>query len=189
MAGEAAAMLAYFDRPDAFTARECDAIVALGGAGALEQATVFGEGGDQVDPRMRQAERCYWSREIAGGWIHERLDALFAEAGERFGLAVDPVFEGIQFVRYDVGGHFRIWHSDAGADRHEARLISVSVELSEAGDYDGGVLEIAPAVGMPRTLPRGGARLFPSRAIHRVTPVTRGVRHALVAWTGKLALE
>jgi PKHD-type hydroxylase len=34
-------------------------------------------------------------------------------------------------------------------------------------------------------LPRGGARLFPSRAIHRVTPVTRGVRHALVAWTGR----
>jgi PKHD-type hydroxylase len=47
------------------------------------------------------------------------------------------------------------------------------------------VLEIAPGtIGLPRTLPRGGARLFPSRAIHRVTPVTRGERWALVAWTG-----
>ncbi len=182
-------MIAYLDRPDAFTAAECDAIVALGETATLEQATVFGDGGDRVDPRMRQAERCYWSREIAGGWIHERLDALFAEAGERLGLAVDPVFENIQFVRYGVEGHFRIWHSDAGADRHDARLISISVELSETCDYDGGVLEIAPAVGLPRTLPRGGARLFPSRAIHRVTPVTRGVRHALVAWTGKKALQ
>jgi PKHD-type hydroxylase len=182
-------MLTHFDRPDAFTAAECDAIVALGEAGALEQATVYGDSGDQVDPRMRQAERCYWSREIAGGWIHERLDALFADAGERFGFAVDPVFEDIQFVRYRVGGHFQLWHSDAGADRHDARLISVSVELSNAGDYDGGVLEIAPAVGMARTLPRGGARLFLSRAIHRVTPVTRGVRHALVAWTGRKASQ
>ena len=67
----------------------------------------------------------------------------------------------------------------------DQRRISVSVELSEPGDYDGGVLEIAPAVGVPRTLPRGGARLFRSRMIHRVTPVTRGVRDALVAWTGR----
>jgi PKHD-type hydroxylase len=180
-------MLTHFDRPDAFTAAECDAIVALGEAGTLEQATVYGDAGDHVDPRMRQAERCYWSHEIAGGWVHERLNTLFADAGERFGLAVDPVFEDIQFVRYGVGGHFQLWHSDAGADRHGARLISISVELSKAGDYDGGVLEIAPAVGMARTLPRGGARLFLSRAIHRVTPVTRGVRHALVAWTGRKA--
>jgi PKHD-type hydroxylase len=175
----------FFDRPDAFTATECDAIVALALRGALEPATVYDGAGDNVDPRQRQAERCYWPREVAGGWIHARLDALFAEAGERFGLAVDPVFEDIQFIRYSLGGHFQSWHSDAGVDRYGERRISLSVELSEAGDYDGGVLEIAPAVGLPRTLPRGGARLFPSRAIHRVTPVTRGVRHALVAWTGK----
>jgi PKHD-type hydroxylase len=178
-------VLVFHDRPDAFTAAECDAIVALGAAAVLEPATVYGGAGDEVDPRLRQAERCYWPREVAGGWIHARLDALFAEASAVFDLAVEPIFEDIQFVRYGVGGHFQLWHSDAGADRGEARLVSLSVELSEPGDYDGGVLEIAPAVGVPRSLPRGGARLFPSRAIHRVTPVTRGVRHALVAWTGR----
>ena len=91
----------------------------------------------------------------------------------------------MQFLRYGLGGHFQSWHSDAGLDRFDERRISLSVELSDPGDYDGGVLEIAPAVGSPRSLPRGGARLFPSRMIHRVTPVTRGVRHALVAWTGR----
>jgi PKHD-type hydroxylase len=182
-------VLAFHDRPDAFSAAECDAIVALGLAAALEPATVFEGGRDQVVPGLRQAERCYWPREVAGGWIHARLDALFAEAGALFDLAVEPLFEDIQFVRYGVGDHFQTWHSDAGADRGEARLMSLSVELSEPGDYDGGVLEIAPAVGLPRSLPRGGARLFPSRAIHRVTPVTRGVRHALVAWTGRRASE
>ncbi len=173
------------DRPDAFTAAECDAIVALALGGALEPATIYGGAGEQVDPRQRLAERCYWSREIAGGWIHARLDALFAEAAEHFALAVDPLFEDVQFLRYRPGGHFQTWHSDAGMDRFDERRLSISVELSEPGDYDGGVLEIAPAVGVSRTLPRGGARLFPSRAIHRVTPVTRGVRHALVAWTGR----
>jgi len=177
-------VLTFLDRPDAFTAAECDAIVAVALGSALEPATVYDGAGDRVDPRQRQAERCYWPRETAGGWIHARLDALFAEAAGRFELPVNPLFEDVQFVRYGPGGHFQVWHSDAGLDRFDERRISVSVELSEPGDYDGGVLEIAPALGLPRTLPRGGARLFRSRMIHRVTPVTRGVRHALVAWTG-----
>ena len=175
----------FLDRPDAFTEAECDAIVALGLGSALEPATVYDGARDHVDPRQRQAERCHWSRATAGGWIHARLDALFADAAMQLDLPVDPLFEDVQFIRYGPGAHFQSWHSDAGMDRFDARRISLSVELSEPGDYDGGLLEIAPRVGVPRTLPRGGARLFPSRAIHRVTPVTRGVRHALVAWTGR----
>ena len=78
-----------------------------------------------------------------------------------------------------------MWHSDAGADRHQERVLSLSVELSEATAYEGGTLELLPATfGRPRSLPRGGARVFPSRVLHRVTPVTRGVRHSLVIWTG-----
>ena len=177
-------MLTFLDRPDAFTVAECDAIVALALGSGLGPATVYDGTSDHVDPRLRQAERCFWSRETAGRWIHARLDALFTEAAERFELAVDPLFEDVQFIRYGLGGHFQSWHTDAGADRYDERRISMSVELSEPGDYEGGVLEIVPAVGLPRTLPRGGARLFPSRMIHRVIPVTRGVRHALVAWTG-----
>jgi PKHD-type hydroxylase len=175
----------FLDRPEVFTAAECDAIVALALGGALEPATVYDGAGDCVDPRQRLAERCYWPRETAGGWIHARLDALFAEAARQFELTVDPLFEDVQFIRYGLDGHFQTWHSVAGVDRFDERRISVSVELSEPGDYDGGLLEIAPVVGVPRSLPRGGARLFPSRMIHRVTPVTRGVRHALVAWTGR----
>lgn len=183
-AGRPPAAPPFLDRPEAFTAAECDAIVALALGGGLEPATVYDGTNHHVDPRQRLAERCYWPREVAGGWIHARLDALFAEAAAHFGLAIEPLFEDVQFIRYGLGGHFQSWHSDAGLDRFDERRISLSVELSEAGDYDGGLLEIAPAVGHPRTLPRGGARLFPSRMIHRVTPVTRGVRDALVAWTG-----
>lgn len=175
--------LSYLDFPEAFTTSECEAIVAL--VGPLEQATVWSGIADHVDTRTRQAERCYWPRAAETDWIYARLDVLFAEAAARFETDVDPVFEDIQFVRYGVGAHFQTWHSDAGTDHYEARRISASVELSDANDYAGGVLEIAPRMGLPRTLPRGGARLFASRMIHRVTPVTRGVRHALVAWTGK----
>lgn len=172
-----------FDMPDAFTAAECDAIVAL--AGVLEPATVRGADRDVVVPELRRAERCHLIRAAETLWLFERIDALFAAAAERFGLAVDPVFEAIQVVRYGLGDHFQSWHSDAGLDRHRERRISLSVELSDPADHDGGTLEIVPdTVGAARTLPKGGARLFASRALHRVTPVTRGERWALVAWTG-----
>lgn len=174
----------YFDNPAVFTPAECDTIVALAGCHALEPATVWSGTQDHVDPRVRQAECCHLSRD-ACEWIYDRLDTLFAAAAARLDIGVDPLFEDIQLVRYRVGAHFQTWHSDAGADRQGERLISASVELSEAGDYAGGVLEIVPVLGMPRTLPRGGARLFQSRMLHRVTPVTSGVRDALVAWTGR----
>ncbi|HEY6815201.1 MAG TPA: hypothetical protein VI168_06650, partial [Croceibacterium sp.] len=133
-------MPTLLDLPDAFTAAECDMIVALGRGGPLEPATVYNGERDHVDPRQREAERCYWSRDIAGGWIHARLDTLFAAAAERFELAVDPLFEDVQFLRYGPGAHFQSWHSDAGVDRLDQRRISLSVELSEPGDYEGGVL-------------------------------------------------
>lgn len=177
--------LPHLDFPEAFSAPECDAIVALGAKETLEPATVWNGVENHVDARTRHAERCLWPRAAETAWIHDRLDALFAEAAARFETEVDPVFEDIQLIRYGEGAHFQTWHSDAGTDRYEERRISASIELSEAGDYEGGVLEIAPAMGLARTLPRGGARLFASRMIHRVTPVTRGVRYALVAWTGK----
>jgi PKHD-type hydroxylase len=171
--------------PKAFSEGECDALIALGERVGLVPATVWAGAGDQVDADVRSARTSHHPRGPETGWIYERLDRLFAEAGEAFGLAVGPVAEPLQILRYEEGAHFRTWHSDSGYDAMERRLVSVSVELSALGDHEGGDLEIIPdTVGRRRTLARGGARFFPSRAFHRVTPVTRGVRHALVIWTG-----
>ena len=172
------------DIRDAFTAAEADALIALAGAGPSEAGPVWGEGGYRVDPEYRDVATALRTRDEAG-WAFDRLDALFRGAGAATGVSVRPLTEPVQILRYDVGCHFRTWHSDAGYDRGAGRVLSVSVELSEAEDYEGGLLEIVPdTVGRPRTLPRGGARFFPSRALHRLTPVTRGTRWALVAWTG-----
>lgn len=174
--------------PRAFSDDECEALVALGARSGLVPATVWAGEGDRVVPAVRSVRTSYHPRGPATAWIYERLDLLFERAGEAFGLAVVPVVEPLQILRYDEGGHFRTWHSDAGYDAMERRLVSVSVELSPLGDHEGGDLEIIPdTVGQRRTLERGGARFFPSRAIHRVTPVTSGVRHALVIWTGGAA--
>jgi PKHD-type hydroxylase len=175
-----------WDKADAFTAEECDRIIALGAAGDPHQAPVYGKVGEEaVEIGVRDVMTSYRARSDETAFIYDRLDALFAEAAIALGHPVGPIFEQIQILRYGLGSHFSLWHSDAGVDTLGARILSVSVELSEADDYDGGSLEIVPdSIGISRSLPRGGARFFPSRALHRVTPVTRGVRHALVVWTG-----
>ena len=172
----------YLAVPAAFEAGECDAIIAL--AGAMEAAPVYGGNGRHVDPAVRNVQSRLIAREEAP-WLFDRLDALLAQGGEEFGLPVGPITERIQILRYDEGGHFALWHTDGGIDANQQRLVSLSVELSERGDYDGGELETVPdLIGRTRSVPRGSAQLFPSRALHRVTPVTRGTRWALVAWTG-----
>jgi len=169
----------------AFSAAECEAIAALGESAPGESAPVWNELGYAVDPAARDVHTALRVREAETDWLFDRLDALLARAGTEFGLAVGPLSEPVQILRYDCGCHFQRWHTDGGLDRIDKRLISVSVELSDAADYEGGTLEIVPElVGPPRTVPRGGAIFFPSRALHRVTPVTHGTRRALVAWTG-----
>ena len=174
----------YLAIEGAFDAEACDSIVALGAAAPDEAGPVWTQAAYGIDASARDVRSTLHERE-ASPWLFDRLDALFAQASAHFGIEVGPIGEPVQILRYQVGQHFLRWHSDAGFDRQGKRLLSMSVELSEPGDYQGGLLELVPdTVGRPRTLPRGSAQIFPSRALHRVTPVTAGVRWALVAWTG-----
>lgn len=173
----------YLAVPAALSDEECAAAIALAD-GRLEPAPVYGGAGAIVNPVMRDVASVLIERAEAG-WLFARLDDLFSWGAEAFDLAVGAITEPIQILRYDTGGHFQMWHSDAGGDRIEERRLSLSIELSALADHEGGALEVVPElVGQPRVLEKGGAHLFPSRALHRVGPVTRGTRWALVAWTG-----
>jgi len=174
----------YLAIADAFSDAECDRIIALADEAPTGPGPLYGAAEPEVDPARRDVRSSLVARRAAP-WLFGRLDALFAAGAEAFGLPVGPVSEAIQVLLYGEGGHFRMWHTDSGPDTGERRRISMSVELSDAADYAGGELEVVPdLVGRPRSLPRGGVHLFPSRALHRVVPVTRGRRWALVAWTG-----
>jgi len=65
--------------------------------------------------------------------------------------------------------------------------LSVTVFLSDAGDYTGGELEI-DAEPTPITIKAGAgdAVLYPSGSIHRVKPVESGVRLVAVTWLQSL---
>jgi PKHD-type hydroxylase len=61
--------------------------------------------------------------------------------------------------------------------------VSATLFLSDPADYDGGELVIQDNYGFHAVkLAPGNMILYPSTSIHRVEPVTRGVRNAVVFW-------
>ena len=65
------------------------------------------------------------------------------------------------------------------------RKVSVIVQLSDTSEYKGGELQINTG-GQIKTIPKvkGSVVIFPSYLLHRVTPVTTGLRKSLVLWAG-----
>ena len=67
--------------------------------------------------------------------------------------------------------------------------MTISIQLSEPHDYLGGRLELFDAARSVVPDVRGSVAVFPSFVYHRVTPIRRGERRALVAWMGGPSLR
>ncbi|PZQ59635.1 MAG: Fe2+-dependent dioxygenase [Sphingomonas taxi] len=88
------------------------------------------------------------------------------EGGQDFGLHVDNA------IRMKRGSDFRI-RSD----------LSATLFLEDPAAYDGGELLIEEQFGTQSVkLPSGHMVLYPASSLHRVAPVTRGVRLASFFW-------
>ena len=63
------------------------------------------------------------------------------------------------------------------------RKLSLSVQLTDPADYDGGDLEFVNHLGNEDEFRKQGSIIvFPSYLSHRVTTVTRGARRSMIAW-------
>lgn len=68
--------------------------------------------------------------------------------------------------------------------------VSATLFLSAPEDYDGGELTIHDTYGAQSVkLPAGHLVLYPATSVHRVAPVTRGVRLAAFFWVQSLVRE
>lgn len=92
------------------------------------------------------------------------------------------------FNRYQNGGHFGT-HVDNSIRTTPDGLTRVRTDLSatlffaDPDEYDGGELTVEDTYGEHTVkLPAGDMVLYPSTSLHRVTPVTRGVRLCSFFW-------
>ena len=117
-------------------------------------------------------------------WLHAKLGEMVNIANkELWGFDISGMDEQIQYAEYpENGGHYD-WHMDTGPDKFSRRKISITVQLSDPSEYEGGDLQIKINAGQNDT-PKGlgNVVIFPSYLLHRVTPVTKGLRRSLVLW-------
>lgn len=136
--------------------------------------------------RMVKHNRQVDAGEAALGAMQKTVaEALAANA--LFAMAARPkIVRPVLFSRYEPGMEYGSHVDDAvmGGMRTD---LSFTLFLSDPADYDGGELVIEGASGEEDIrLPAGSLVLYPSTALHRVAPVTRGERLVAVSWVRSL---
>jgi PKHD-type hydroxylase len=166
----------------AMSPAECEAVIAAATAGQMRRAGLVGS---VQSGSVRRAD-IIWVDDLPDmGWVMDRMVSVVAAANrDAFGFVVEGFDESAQVARYDAveAAHFD-WHADIGAGvAASRRKLTVVVQLSEPS-YEGGMLELRPSNAVLRAdRAQGVACVFPSYVLHRVAPVTAGVRWSLTLW-------
>ena len=172
------------------TNEEIDKILAMPEWLAADSACVGVGGGTQtLDKNIRTSDVGWIGLTPDTAWLWEKLANVIADVNNQlFKFELTGCYEPIQLGVYKSTeqGHYN-WHVDMSPfDRHTPRKLSMSLLLSDPSEFEGGELQVKLASDETQTLEtkKGRAWFFPSYTLHRVTPVTKGVRRSLVLWIG-----
>jgi len=164
-----------------FFPNEVDTVNGLWRTDQGSKATLSGE--RSYDEDLRLSSVMFLEPTAENTWIYNKLGMIAMQCNaERFGFDLYGFRQELQLTRYDEGDFFE-WHMDFGAGEISARKLSITVQLSEPDDYEGGDLQFMinhKIVSAPRS--QGTVIVFPSFVLHRVTPISRGVRRSIVGW-------
>jgi len=174
-----------------FTNDEINQILNLPEWNNLKAAEIGGSGSPQnsVDQTIRSGKVGWMPLNDGTKDIWNRLTEVISHVNSNFfHFDLRGCYEPAQLTLYnsDNKSHYN-WHVDsAPSDRSAPRKLSMSLLLSDPSEFEGGQLQVKPTDDNPITLTeaKGRAHFFPSYVLHRVTPVTKGVRKSLVLWVG-----
>ena len=163
-------------RLDRFLEEEIEDIKEIGDALVLSEGKIKD---DRVDHSVRDSRIAWIHPTTETHWLFDRAIIIFASS------LPFSTLQSMQYTVYDSKGSHYDWHRDIGSTDNiaKARVNVAIVQLSDPGDYKGGVLQIKhkdTIIDVMKT--RGMVTTFPIQLEHRVTPVTSGVRKTLIMW-------
>ena len=166
-----------------YTAAETDQINAM--ASRIEPEAVRVGGDFKVNRERNRSVSRHLAICQENLWLYQKLADVSAHMNSQiFKFDLSGLDEMLYHVTYFGGdqGHYD-WHIDENVSDQPERKLSITVQMTDPSEYDGGELEINRN-GDPVVAPKekGAVISFPSHHLHRVRPVTRGIRCALVAW-------
>jgi len=113
-------------------------------------------------------------------WFFNRLESAIKQLNQAYKYDLVGLYEGVQIASYSNGGNYGN-HIDIGPGNTSTRKLSLSIQLSDSDDYEGGELEF---MNVEQNSERAIGTLiaFPAFLQHCVTPVVKGKRYSMVAW-------
>lgn len=139
-----------------------------------------------IDNRIRTGRVRWIPHAELGTSIFSHLFTLatVANSDRGWNFDLDGIARALQGVRYagEAGEHYD-WHTDWGNGNSGLRKITVVAHLADPAGFTGGELQLTTG-RTPASVDQtaGAVTVFPTFVLHRVTPVTSGVRYAAVAW-------
>jgi PKHD-type hydroxylase len=174
---------------EAFSNEEIKKIIEIGERQELKESQVHT--GDQLntlvmDPKRRISEISWIEFQSDTKWLYEKLEHYVNYLNDMYYNFDLTNYEQLQYTCYNKEGSHYDWHSDAPYSimKPLSRKLSLSLFLSDRNEYSGGDFEYngSGIVQKVNEQEKGTLIIFPSFLIHRVTPVTKGVRKSLVMW-------
>lgn len=118
--------------------------------------------------------------------FYVKLSSIVNQLNDKFYKYDLTEMESFQYTEYDSNtSDFYTSHSDDGHKFNLFRKLSVSVQLTDPCEYQGGELlfyrhSLSESVQAPKAL--GSVIVFPSFVIHEVKKISLGSRKSLVTW-------
>ena len=159
--------------------------------GVEESKVIYNNGEQQTDSSIRQSSTKFHSMNDENRYIFEKIrdaSSYINLQSYQFDLIG---FDFFQYGEYKAESNdFYNYHIDMTLGEGiphgmtYPRKLSLSIILNDPSEYEGGELEFN--WGMKEKIiveqPKGRLIAFPSWLMHRVTPVTKGIRRSIVVW-------
>lgn len=187
----------YWIIKKAFPKHLCNNIISYGLQKKISKGVIVGnEFNKGIDNSVRNSN-VIWLDEH---WLYLKLAKIVSyvnyAANWNFEISTPEV---VQFTIYDENMHYD-WHEDAFEEPYgdnvdnksiigKTRKISLSLLLNDPKKYKGGEFEVdfgnraKPVKTCSELSDQGDCVVFPSDLLHRVRPVSNGIRYSLVLWT------
>lgn len=159
------------------------------------EAKIGGSNGDGVVNKQKRSTAVSWMGfDKNNSHIWEKMtNAIWSVNRQFFQFDLTGCYESAQLGAYTAQeeGHYD-WHIDSMLNCDTVpRKLSMALMLSDPSEFEGGELQIMSSTNNIVSVEqkKGRAWFFPSWTLHRVTPVTKGLRRSLVMWVGGPAFK
>jgi PKHD-type hydroxylase len=176
----------------AFSEEEVDLIVASLQVEEKEQGQIGGKIESETLLKVRSSKVYFINYSKEYSWLFDKFNKIIQNVNEEYYNFDLNGYDYIQYSEYlaNENGHYD-YHIDLMMDMIPQkdydflyRKLSFTLCLNQQGtDYSGGDFKIKTGTEEPSVkLNKGDMIVFPSFILHKVEPVTEGVRKSLVGW-------